>query len=316
LKSAASVILAAGIAVIAAEAPQAIEHARRSYELAKRGDLTGAALEMREAIRLAPENPLYFSALGGIGARQWKAGELIAARENVSIAADGQPANAKIQQMLEEISLDLGAELARQRRFKAGAVVAHDTARRFPQSARAQQMLGLFLTRNQQNRDAVAAYRRALLLSPDTKDINVGLGVAQTMAGELSEAVRTFESGIEKWPEDAMHYQAYGVLLLRMAEGGSGSEEQGIKMLRRALELDPSLSEANYRLGNLALTRGETGAAIEHLLSALKNGDDSSKVHFALSRAYRAAGKRQEAEKHASLFQERKQAEQQAESKK
>jgi predicted Zn-dependent protease len=94
-----------------------------------------------------------------------------------------------------------------------------------------------------------------------------------------------------------------------MADEGTASEERGVQMLRKAVAIDPSLSEAHYQLGNLALSRGDASDAIEHLLTAFRNGDQSSKVHFALSRAYRAAGKMPESEKQAALFHERKQAE-------
>ena len=143
-----------------------MQHARASYELAKKGDLQGAAAQMRIAIRLAPDNPRYVSALGGIAARQWEAGELASARDNLVAAADARPSDAKIEKMLEEASLDLGETLAKEHRFKTGVALAKDTARRFPESARARQMLGLFLTRNQENPAAVAAYQRALSLSP------------------------------------------------------------------------------------------------------------------------------------------------------
>jgi tetratricopeptide (TPR) repeat protein len=170
-------------------------------------------------------------------------------------------------------------------------------------------MLAFFLMRNHRNPAAVEAYRKALLLSPESSDINVGLGIAQTTAGLLPQAVQTLEIGIRKWPTDAMHYQAYGVLLLRMAEEGRASEDRGVQMLRKALAIDPSLSEAHYQLGNVALSRGDANDAIEHLLTALRNGDQSSKVHFALSRAYRAAGRMSESEEHTALFHQQKQAE-------
>jgi tetratricopeptide (TPR) repeat protein len=300
-------------AMIAAEPPEAMQHARASYERAKQGDLSGAADEMRVAIRIAPDNPLFYSALAGISARQWKAGQSMQARENAVIVAAAQPGNAKAQELLEEISLDLGAELARQRRFKAGLVLAEDTAKRFGASARAQQMLGLFLTRNQQNPAAVRTYRNALTLSPESSEISVGLGVAQTMAGLLPDAVQTLEAGIRKWPGDAMHYQAYGVLLLRMAAEGADAEGRGVQALQKALECDARLAEPHYQLGNLALRNGDLEGAIEHLLMALRNGDGSSKVHFALSRAYRATANAAKSEKHAAIFREQKQREQQSE---
>ena len=121
-------VLILAVAMSAAEPPEAMQHARASYERAKQGDLAGAADEMRVAIRLAPENPLYLSALGGIAARQWEAGQSVQARENAAIVADAQPGNTKARELLEEISLDLGAELAKSRRFKAGLTLAQDTA--------------------------------------------------------------------------------------------------------------------------------------------------------------------------------------------
>ena len=313
--SARIAILTLAIGMSAAEPPEAMQHARAGYERAKQGDLDGAAAEIRAAIKLAPENPLYFSALGGIAARQWEAGQATQARENAVIVAEAQPRNAKALEMLEEISLDLGAELAKQRRFKTGLILANDTARRFPASARAQQMLGLFLTRNQQNPAAVVAYSKALSLSPESSDLSVGLGIAQTMAGFLPQAVKTLEEGIRKWPDDAMHYQALGVLLLRMAEEGSDTEARGVQSLQKALELNPALSEAHYRLGNIALEHGDSKSAIEHLLAALRNGGESSKINFALARAYRAAGNSPESDRYAAAFREQKQREQQVESK-
>lgn len=309
------IVVLLAVAMNAAEPPEAMERARASYERAKQGDLSGAAEQMRIAIKLAPENPLYLSALSGIAGRQWESGRLMEARENVAMIVGAQPDNPKALEMLEEISLDLGAELAKQRRFKAGLTLAQDTAKKFPSSARAQQMLGLFLTRNQQNPAAIAAYRKALSLSPESSDLNVGLGMAQTMAGLLPDAVKTLEAGIQRWPAEAMHYQALGVLLLRMSEEGADTEARGAQMLRKALELDSGVSEAHYQLGNLALKHDEPKQAVDHLLMALRNGDQSSKVHFALARAYRAAGNSTDSEKHSVLFREQKQREQQSEAK-
>lgn len=300
------VLLMCGALTLAAEAPEAMQHARKSYEFAQRGDLAQAAEEMKAAIRIAPENPLYFSALGGIAARQGEAGELEAARANVLLVVEAQPQNTKAQSLLESVSLEWGAALARQRRFKAGVLVARDTARRFPNSAPAFQMLGLFETRNHQNIAAAAAYKRALALAPDSADANVGLGIAQTMAGLTAEGVRTFEAGIRKWPSDAMQFQAYGVLLQRMAETGAASEDRAAAMFRKALELNPSLAESHYQLGQIAFSHGEIETSLEHFLAALRNGEQDGKVHFALSRAYRRMGKQLEAEKHAALFRESK----------
>ena len=51
-----------------------------------------------------------------------------------------------ISARLEKVSLDWGESLARSGRYRGGLVHARATAERFPQSARAWLMLGLFNT--------------------------------------------------------------------------------------------------------------------------------------------------------------------------
>jgi len=289
------------------EPPEAMALARRAYEAARAGNLDGAAADLLEAARLAPKNPLYHSALGGIYARQNKPAEAIAAFRH---AVQLDPSNAALKANLEKLSLDYGAALARQRRFRFGLPLARETASLFPTSSAAHIMLGLFETRNHQNVRAVAAYRRALDLDPQSSAASVGLGIAQSAAGMLKESQATFEAGIKKFPNDAIHRQAYGVLLVKLAEAGSAMTQHAIAMLQAAIQLDPTLAEAHYQLGSLALTREDLETATSEFVAALANGLDDSRIHYALARTLRRTGKTEEAEKHLHLFRLRKAAEQ------
>ena len=290
----------------AAEPPEAMVRARHAYELARAGDTASAITELQDACRLAPRNALYRSALGGIYERAGKLEDAVAA---FSEAVKLDPANPKLAGHLESVSLDWGAALAREKRFRAGLAHARATADRFPQSAAAFLMLGLFETRNQQNLAAVAAYQRALQLDPDSADASVGLAVAQSSAGLVNEAASTLEAGLQKFPRDAMHRQAYGVLLVKMTESGAASPERAEKMLESALALDPSLAEAHYQLGSLALARGDANAALQHFGTAGHNGLDDSRIHYAMARALRRLSRNDEAEQQMELFRRRKQAE-------
>jgi Flp pilus assembly protein TadD len=286
-----------------AEAPEAMRLARRAYDAAKAGNLDGAAKDLAEAARLAPRNPLYRSGLGGIYARLGRMEEAIGAfREAVKL----DPQNTALRGNLEKLSLEHGAALARARRFRAGLVLARETAALFPDSAPAHIMLGLFETRNQQNVRAVAAYGRALELDPASAEASVGLGIAQSSAGMLKQAQATFEAGLKRFPEDAMHRQAYGVLLVKLAEEGAATEAKAVEMLQSALRLDPTLAEAHYQLGSLALGREDLETAASELVAAMGNGLDDSRIHYALARLLRRTGKAAEAEKHLVLFRERK----------
>jgi tetratricopeptide (TPR) repeat protein len=264
-----------------AESPEAMKLARRAYEQVQAGQFSTAIADLREAARLAPANPLYRSALGGVYERQGQLGDAVGA---FTEALRLDPRNEKFRIKLEALSLDWGAVLAREQRYRAGLAFAKETAVRFPNSSAVQIMLGLFLTRNQQNLAAVEAYRRALTLDTQSAEANIGLGIAQSNAGLTREAQATFEAGIRLFPKDPMHRQAYGVLLVKMLDPRAAG------MLESALAIDGKLAEAHYQLGNLALARGETAAALMHFEAAFTNGLDESRYRFAHARALRHAG--------------------------
>lgn len=326
---------------MAQEPPEAMTLARQAYESVRAGNAEAAIAKLQEAAKIAPANSLYRSALGGIFKRQ---GKLVAADiefrealrldtanpalllESAVIGADLrqyeaargslvklvelQPENVAARDLFETVSLDWGAELAQLRRYRTGLQLAQDTAKRYPKSARAQLMLGLFESRNQQNIAAVAAYQRALALDPSSADASAGLGIAQSSAGLIEEARTTFEAGLRKFPKDAAHHQAYGVLLVKMAESGAAPEAKAREALEAALRLDPALPEPHYQLGNLALGTDRAADAIAHFQAASTCGLDDSRIHWAMSRALRRLGKSEDSARHLELFQARKKAEQ------
>ena len=89
MRVAAEVVLVLVIAAPAwaqPERPDAMALARHAYELARAGELETAVAELREAIRIAPGNPLYRSALGGIYKRLGKIEEAVAAADRGGIS--------------------------------------------------------------------------------------------------------------------------------------------------------------------------------------------------------------------------------------
>jgi tetratricopeptide (TPR) repeat protein len=280
--------------------------ARHAYELARAGDFDGALADLDQAARIAPANALYRSAMGGLLERQGKCEPAVAAfREAVRL----DPLNPKLLEKLESVSLEWGAMLARDKRFRAGLAHARQTAAQFPKSPRAFLMLGLFETRNQQNVLAVEAYRKAAALDPDSADASVGLAVAQSSAGLVKDAEVTLTAGLERFPKDAIHRQAYGVLLAKMAESGSATVDRAVELLRQALAIDPSLAEAHYQLGAIALAGEDAAAALQEFEAAARNGLDDSRLHYGMARALRRLGRQQEAALQMDKFRERKQAE-------
>jgi len=198
--------------------------------------------------------------------------------------------------------LTLGAQLARTGQYREGLRVASDATKRFPSDARVFQMLGYFQTKLQLNRDAVRSYARALQLDPASPEASVGLGTAQFSAGLEDEAIRTLERGIAQFPDDATHYQALGVVLLRVGEQGRDTKARAQSMFEKSLRIDNALAEAHYELGAMALQADDIRSAENHLLAAERSAPNDSRIHFALARLYRRQGNAQAADQEMKAF--------------
>ncbi len=275
-------------------------HARQSYDHLRQGQLAEAEREIRESIRLAPDNPLYHSALAGILHRSQRLEECAA---EYSKAFEGLPENSsgrqKISAQLEQVDLELGAELAKIGRDKEGLSMASTAAQRFPESAAIQQMLGFFQTKQRMNVAAVSSYARALSLDASSAEASLGLGMAQSGAGMYHEAIATLEAGAKRFPNKALHLQALGVVLLE-----SGDRDRAVAAFEEALKLDPTLGESHLQLANTALDEGDLRLATQHLRAAVASTPSDSRVHFALARLYRRTGDREAADREMKAWED------------
>src|SRR5881296_714957 len=108
---------------------------------------------------------------------------------------------------------------------------------------------------------ALACFEHVLALGfQDDHDLMLQIGRALFREGVLDQARRFFEGALRALPDSADAAACVGYAAHRLAdEGGS------LHWLRRALELDPGLSEARIYLANLLYDRGEYEAALFHL---------------------------------------------------
>lgn len=290
-------------------ATQAETHARQSYVLSQEGRLREAEQEMREAMRLDPQNALFHSALAGL---LTKAGNLSGAKAELENALELKPApavEARLLNRLKELELNLGAQLGRTGRYREGMRLAASAAGRFPEDARVFQMLGYFQSKLELYKNAVHSYSRAMQLDPTSPDVRVGLATSQFSAGQQDDSIRTLEAGIARFPRDATHYQALGVVLVQLSEAGRDTKVRARTMFEKALQLNETLEESNYQLGRIELDANEVDAAESHLLAAEHSSPGDSRVHFVLARLYRKRGSAGEAEREMKAFLAAKSAE-------
>src|SRR5207244_13519112 len=115
-------------------------------------------------------------------------------------------------------------------------------------------------------------------------------------------ATRTLDEAIRRFPGRAPFEVELALLLLKENENGdSNSQARTEELLQAAAKHDPTLAEAQFQLGELALRRGQTALAIVHLENAVRISPESAQAHFALARCYRRAGRAEEAEKETVL---------------
>lgn len=236
----------------------------------------------------------------------WKTGRLKAGGEAFDQAIQLEPSN-------EENYLDLIRMLASRNEWRPALEAAQKAAVKFPGSGPLLEVKGLAESMLLLTEDSIASYNRALKIDPRSARANLGLAAALWAAGSVEEATAAFERGIREFPGDALHYQEYGRLQLSLAKGGdAAAESRAVAMFEKAIAVDSSLSEAHYELGNLAMNKGRIPAALNHLERARKLEPDLSKIRYALSRAYRRAGRSAEAAEELRAYQRLKAVEQTA----
>ncbi len=204
----------------------------------------------------------------------------------------------------EKNFLDLGALLVEQRKFSAARELANRTVSAFPKSADALALLASVELASESLTDALQTYSRSLQLDPDNGDAIVGLAKAQAAAGMNGQAKQTLQRAIQRLPGKAAFELQLALLFLNDAENqGPLQQARAETLLYAAAKHDPNLAEAQYQLGNLALGRGQTALAIAHLENAVKISSGNAKAHFALARAYRRAGRTEDAARETALYE-------------
>ena len=184
---------------------------------------------------------------------------------------------------------------------------------KLPSSARLFETRGFVQAKLDYTREAIQSYGRALELDPGSAKAHLGLGVSQRLAGNSREARETFERGIRQFPLNASFYQEYGLLLAKAGDSGDeAARTRSATLLRKALDLDASLVEPRYQLGQMALAQGNPKEAARHFESAVQLAPRESKLRYGLVRAYRRLGRQEHAREQAGKYRQLKAAEEAA----
>jgi Flp pilus assembly protein TadD len=200
--------------------------------------------------------------------------------------------------------LDVGTMLLQNHRFDGAMAAAEKALSVAPDSYRAHRLKAQIEFQAGRVNDAETHYARAVELNPADAYAITGLATAQLDRGNAAAAEETLKKAIARMPHEAVLYQAYGSMLL-WGKGTTDSdvEAHAVQLLRKAEALDPSLAEARYQLGKLALRDNNPREALYQLEIAVKLDPESSKNHYGLAQAYRKLGRAADAGREVQLFQ-------------
>ena len=154
--------------------------------------------------------------------------------------------------------------LLQQGAFAEAEVLCSEIVAASPGHPKALQVLALI--RHQQGRfhEALDVFAEALSVAPEDPELNFNYGNLLMQVGRAAEAICAYEITVSKVGHDALPFCNLGAAL-----GSVGRITDSIKMLRRALEIAPSMAEARQNLASDLLLAGLGEQAIPEFRRAI-----------------------------------------------
>src|SRR5262245_57968178 len=125
--------------------------------------------------------------------------------------------------------------------------------------------------------------------APAKKAAHMQKGEAYVAKEKYTEAVIEFSNAIKLDPKDAQVYYKLALTYLKQGEGPS--LQNAFQALQKSVELDPSLTDAQLKLGELYLLGKKFDEAQEKALLVLQSDANNAPAHIVLGDVY--AGKRE-----------------------
>jgi tetratricopeptide (TPR) repeat protein len=280
--------------------------------LARLGKLDEAVQAYEAAYKLAPLAPILLN----LGIAYYRAGRFAKAVEvfpqflaqqpnaiqahqlyGLSLAALGKDAEA-IEQL--EPTLDAAPPdaavlytigLSYLRTGKPGFRATLERLAAFPAGRPALHLLqGQAFLRDQEFEQALEELQAAEKLNPALPRLYYTLGLAHQQLGHNKEAIRAFETELQRVPQDAATIYALAVAL--EADGNNSAAETHV---RAALKLTPNAAEANALFGKILVKQNKPAEALPPLERAVQLDATDPEKRYLLARVYQQLGRREDA---------------------
>jgi tetratricopeptide (TPR) repeat protein len=269
-----------------------------SYDLAMTEYLLGRLDEARRQILKIEAQQNSGDLHDLLGKVNEKDGKFLEAANEYETAAHMDPS--------EDHLFDWGSEMLLHRTYEAAIAVFEEGVRRFPQSPRLQIGLGLSLYSRGKYDDAVHALLRAADLEPSDARCYLFLSKAYDSSPSQAEGViERFKRYALLKPDNALaqYYYAMSLWKGKRAEDADLNLQMIESLLKRATDLDDALPEAHVQLGNLYADQHLYEKSIPQYVRALELNPNLSDAHYRLGTDYVHVGQKDRAQKEFEVYQ-------------
>jgi tetratricopeptide (TPR) repeat protein len=271
------------------------------YDLSLAYFETGQVAKARQSVRqlLGQKNTAELHNL--LGQIEEKDGKFVAAEKEYESAAHMDPSETNL--------FDWGSELLIHRTLGPAIEVFQHATERYPDSPRLAIGLGISLYSRGNYDEAVKALLRGADLSPSDPRCYLFLSKAyDSSPGQAQEVIERFRRFAELQPQNARSYYYYAMSLWkgRRVEDASLDVHQIEALLKKSIELDPSLAQAYLQLGNLLSDEKQYDAAIPKYERALELNAALTDAHYRLGQAYVRTGQMERAERQLKVYQQQR----------
>lgn len=197
-------------------------------------------------------------------------------------------------------NVSVGARLLRSGQFLDAEIVLSTVLRESPNCARAQFLLGVAVMKQKRYAQARPLLEASLASKqpfPDAVQVDHFLGWTCYYLGDLDAAKGAFQSHVRNVPTAADSYFGLGVIAIdedRIADARSALE-RSIELLPPAPQGNRDHSKALARLGDCAMARDETEAALADYEEAANLWPDHYEIWGKLARVYEIANRPEDA---------------------
>ena len=147
---------------------------------------------------------------------------------------------------------------AKQRQGQDGSIEIERALALNPDSAMLQSLYGLYLQRQKQPKQALAAFQKAATLEPEDPGWQMALGGAYEQTGDLVAALEHYQRAVELSPNEAAAWRALAGFSLRNNVDITGV---GLPAARKLVELANNDWQSDDIAGQILLENGDTVGA-------------------------------------------------------